>query len=302
MKKIIAITCFLFAAQSLLAQLNLTLALSGRPPATLTEWGNRKDVLTLIIGPAQSVSVDVKIKTTIKTLDGTVVGATNLNTAKIFTPQPGASIILNSLDVLPLENVVFTGKYQSTLVKTGKLPADNYMLCVQLVRATDYAPASAEVCKTFYLAAYQLPILTQPANEDILNAKLAQTAITFRWAPVVPTSPTPVTYRIRVFEILENQHDVQALRSNQPLLDKNVIGTTQFIWQPQISMMPYAGEENKPDSSNKKIPGKKFIWTIQTLDNLGQPLNPTDGNGESLSEPKVFYVAEKNKGIKSPGE
>ena len=109
----------------------------------------------------------------------------------------------------------------------------------------------------------------------------------------MPASPTPVTYRIRVFEILENQHDVQALRSNQPLLDKNIIGTTQFIWQPQISMMPYTGEENKPDSSNKKIPAKKFIWTIQTLDNLGQPLNPTDGNGESLSEPKVFYVAEK---------
>jgi len=295
MKKIITILFLLFATQSLLAQLNLTLALSGRPPATLTEWGNRKDVLTLIISPAQSQVADVKIKTTIKTLDGTVVGATNLNTAKIFTPQPGASIILNSLDVLPLENVIFNGKYQSTLVKTGKLPADNYMLCVQLVRAIDYAPASAEVCKTFYLAAYQLPILTQPVNEDVLNIKLAQTAITFRWTPVVPASPTPVTYHIRVFEILENQHDVQALRSNQPLLDKNIVGTTQFIWQPQISMMPYSNEENKfADSTKKdKMSGKKFIWTIQTLDNLGQPLNQTDGNGESMSEPKVFYVAEK---------
>jgi hypothetical protein len=294
MKQLITILFLLFATQSLLAQINLTLSLSGRPPANLTEWGNRKDVLTLIISPAQSQVADVKIKTTIKTLDGTVVGATNLNTAKIFTLQQGTSTILNSLDVLPLENVIFNGKYQSAVVKTGKLPADNYMLCVQLVRATDYAPASAEVCKTFYLAAYQLPILTQPANEDVLNAKLAQTVITFRWTPVVPASPTPVTYRIRVFEILENQHDVQALRSNQPLLDKNIVGTTQFIWQPQISMMPYIGEENKPDSSNKnKIIGKKFIWTIQTLDNLGQPLNQTDGNGESLSEPKVFYVAEK---------
>jgi len=293
MKKLITILCLLFAAQSLLAQLNVNLSLSGRPPANLTEWGNRKDVLTLIIGPAQSVSLDVKIKTTIKTLDGTIVGATNLNTAKIFTPQPGASIILNALDVLPLENVVFTGKYQSTLIKTGKLPADNYMLCVQLVRATDYAPASAEVCKTFYLAAYQLPILTQPADGQELNSKIAQSTITFRWTPVVPAATTPVTYRIRVFEILENQHDVQALRSNQPLLDKNIVGATQFIWQPQISMMPYTGEENKPDSSIKKVPGKKFIWTIQTLDNLGQPLNPTDGNGESLSEPKVFYVADK---------
>jgi hypothetical protein len=295
MKRLLTIICLLFSATLLKAQINVNLTLSGRPPATLIEWGNRKDVLTLIIGPAQSQFADVKIKTTIKTLDGTVIGASNLNSTKIFTPLPGTAVILNALDVVPLENIVFTGKYQSALLKTGKLPANNYMLCVQLVRATDFAPASAEVCKTFYVAAYQLPILTQPSNEQELNAKLAQTAITFRWTPVVPSSPTPVTYRLRVFEILENQHDVQTLRSNQPLLDKNIIGTTQFIWQPQISMMPYTGEENKPaDSLHKnKVPGKKFIWTVQTLDNLGQPLNPTDGNGESLSEPKVFFVVDK---------
>jgi len=290
MKQLITILCFLLATQSLLAQLNINLSLSGRPPATLTEWGNRKDVLTLIIGPAQSQLADVKIKTTIKTLDGSIIGSTNLNTAKSYTPQLGASTILNALDVLPLENIVFTGKYQSALIRSGKLPADNYMLCVQLVTVPDYKPASAEVCKTFYLAAYQLPILTQPVNEEQLNSKLAQTAITFRWTPVVPSSPTPVTYRIRVFEILENQHDVQALRSNQPLLDKNVIGTTQFIWQPQMSMMPYTTTDS---AQNNKVIGKKFIWTIQTLDNLGQPLNQTDGNGESLSEPKVFYVTDK---------
>jgi hypothetical protein len=294
MKKLITIISFLLATQSLLSQITLNLSLAGRPPATLSEWGNRKDILTLIVGPAQSAQADVKIKTTIKTLDGTIIGSTNLNTARIFTPRQGATTILYALDVLPLENIIFTGKYQSALVKTGKLPADNYMLCVQLLRATDYAPASAEVCKTFYLAAYQLPILTQPANDAKLNNKLAQTAITFRWTPVVPSSPTPVTYRLLVFEILENQHDMQALRSNQPLLDKNIIGATQFIWQPQISMLPYVGEENKKDTLTKgKVTGKKFIWAIQTLDNLGQPLNQTDGNGESLSEPKVFYVTEQ---------
>ena len=89
---------------------------------------------------------------------------------------------------------------------------------------------------------------------------------------------------------------MQALRSNQPLLDKNIVGTTQFIWQPQLSMMPYA---SAADSLNalQKI-GKKFIWIIQTLDNLGQPLNQTDGNGESMSEPKVFFVIDKNVGGK----
>ena len=193
--------------------------------------------------------------------------------------------------------MIFSGKYQSVLAKTGKLPADNYVLCVQLVRLPDYGPASNLVCKNFYLAAYQLPTLMMPANEQELNANIAQSAITFRWTPVVPTATTPVTYRLQVFEVLDNQHDVQALRSNQPLLDKNIVGTTQFIWSPQLSMMPTNTTENADADStktkeevNKKATAKKFIWTIQTLDNTGMPLNQTDGNGESRSEPLVFYV------------
>jgi hypothetical protein len=287
MKKIIAITGLLITTQFLFAQIDITLSLNGRPPARLTDWANRKDVLTLIMGGTQSVRVEVKIKTEIKTLDGTVIGTTNLNTAPTYTPRQGAPTILSAADALPLDNIIFTGKYQTALQRTGKLPADNYLLCVQLVRVPDYAPASTAVCKSFYLAAYQLPILMIPANEQELNASIAQTAITFRWTPLVPASTGPVTYHLRVFEILENQKDVQALRSNQPLLDKNIVGTTQFIWQPQLSMMTYVAADS---NATNKTAGKKFIWTIQTLDNLGQPINPTDGNGESLSEPHVFYV------------
>jgi hypothetical protein len=292
MKKIIAIVCFMITTQTLLSQININLTLAGRPPARLADWANRRDVLTLIMGSSQGLRVDVKIKTEIKTLDGTVIGTTDLNRAKIYTPLPGASTILNALDVLPLENIVFTGKHKAALQKTGKLPADNYMLCVQLLSLPDYKPASVQVCKPFYLAAYQLPTLMLPANEQELNRSIAQSAITFRWTPVVPAFTSPVTYRLLVFEILENQKDVQALRSNQPLLDKNIVGTTQFIWQPQLSMMPYTSAADSLNAAARKA--KKFTWTIQTLDNLGQPLNQTDGNGESMSEPKVFFVVDKN--------
>jgi len=293
-KKLILAIALLYSGY-LAAQIKVTMVLSGRPPANLAEWANRKDVLTFIMGESGGQRFEVKIKTEIKTLDGTVIGSTNLNTARSFSPLPAGSTILGALDVLPLDNLVFTGKYLSAMQKTGKLPADNYMLCVQLLRLPDYAPASDPVCKNFYLAAYQLPILMVPANEQELNAKVAQTAIIFRWTPVVPASTTPVTYHIQVFEILENQQDVQALRSNQPLLDKNIIGATQFIWQPQISMMPYSNEKDSISTIQGKVrdgntQGKKFIWTIQTLDNAGQPLNQTEGNGESRSEPHVFYV------------
>jgi hypothetical protein len=71
----------------------------------------------------------------------------------------------------------------------------------------------------------QLPTLMKPYNGKILDAKVAQTVITFRWTPLLPRSSTPVHYRVQVFEILDKQNPVQAMRSNMPLLDKEVNGT-----------------------------------------------------------------------------
>ena len=95
----------------------------------------------------------------------------------------------------------------------------------------------------------------------------------------------PVTYRVQVFEVLENQTPVQALRSNQPVLDQQVIAATQFIWRPQLGMAD-------PGNGSK---GLQFIWTIQSLDNSGNPITRTDGNGEGRSEPLIFYIGPKNK-------
>jgi hypothetical protein len=108
-------------------------------------------------------------------------------------------------------------------------------MCVTAVRPTDYTPLSPPECKTFYLASIQLPTLMKPYDGEVLDANIAQTAITFRWTPMVPKQPAPVTYRVQVFEVLENQNPVQAMRSNMPLLDQEVRGTTQYIWRPQMS-------------------------------------------------------------------
>ena len=296
-KKIFSLLLINFIVAGSFAQLNTNLILSTTPTAVLTEWANRKDVLTYIISSSAGQAVPVKIKTELKTSDGTVIGFTDLAKARIFTVG-GANIILNAIDVMPLEITVFTGKYQIALQKTGKLPADNYQLCVQLVTPTDYRPLSEIKCKFFYVASLQLPILMKPYNEEVLDAKIAQTAITFRWTPVVPRLTAPVTYRIQVFEVLQYQTPVQALRSNQPLLDREVRGTTQYIWRPQISMMEEIQDDAVTDSTvaKKQAAGKKFIWTIQSLDAAGLPAVQTDGNGEARSEPVIFYTGHsKNK-------
>ncbi len=287
MKKIIAAAIAIFIVATGLAQVKFNLIVNAQPPAQLSEWGNRREVLTLIVTTQGAPGLQYKIKTEIKTLDGTVIGSADLAKTPVFIPNPTGTTILVANDVMPLEYMVFTGKYKTSLERTGKLPADNYTICVQPVNIIDYAPLGEVICKNFYLATTQLPILMKPYNEEVIDSKKAQTAIIFRWTPVVPRSTSPVTYRIQVFEVLPTQSPVQALRSNQPLLDKEILAATQYIWQPQLQFLPY-------DNETTKLPA--FIWTIQSLDKDHNPVTQTDGNGEGRSEPIIFFVnPDKNK-------
>lgn len=333
MKKLflLAVTCCMALAVSAQQLFKLDMLLNATPPAQLTEWGNRREVLTLIVtGQPGLPPADVKIKTEIKLLDGTVVGTTDLARASTYNIAT-ATAIFTAVDVMPMDKMIFTGKYNSSMLRTGKLPSDNYTLCVQLVRPVDFAPASEQKCKGFYLASMQLPILTLPYNEQVLDAKAAQTAITFRWTALSPRTANPISYRLQIFEVLENQNPVQALRSNMPLLDQEVKGTTQYIWRPQLSFIwqqpgdvdgdgtfdkivkPTNPEGGKEDSTVQYAKRKKwntelyveggkikrnsqsFVWTVQTLDDKGLPVTQTDGSGEGRSEPIIFYVGNPGK-------
>ena len=238
MKKIFLTTAAIIFTTICMAQVKFNLIVNAQPPAQLSEWGNRREVLMVMVTAQGAIGAQYKVKTEIKLFDGTVIGSADLAKAPVFTPNPPpGTTILTANDVMPLEFMVFTGKYKTSLQRTGKLPADNYTICVQPVQPTDYRPMGEVQCKNFYLATTQLPILMKPYNEEILDGKKAQTAIIFRWTPVIPTQTSPVTYRIQVFVVLPTQSPVQALRSNQPLLDKEILAATQYIWQPQLSFI-----------------------------------------------------------------
>lgn len=279
------------------SQIRPTFFLNPTPPPNINEWGVRKEVLQLIVPPGPGLALQFKIKTEIKSSDGSMVATTDLARAQTYSLQ-STVLILTAVDVIPLEFMIFSGKYKTSLDRTGKLPSDNYTMCVTLVRPQDYTPVSQPVCQPFYMAAIQLPVLMKPYNEEILDGQQAQTAITFRWTPVVPRLAS-VTYRLQVFEILDYQTPVQALRANQPLLDQELTNITQYIWRPQLNFTKGGditdGQKNINTSEAGLGSGKggkammRFVWTIQTLDQ-GNPIIRTDGSGEARSEPLMFYV------------
>ncbi len=277
MKKYICLHVFLILALTANTQVNTTLNIQSAPTPVLSEWAGKNAIVTFIVTKTDSLPQQAIFKTEIKLIDGTVIGVTDITKATPVLLSRGTRVYF-SKDVMPLEIMIFAGKYKTTLDRTGKLPADNYQYCVQLIGPATFQPLASAKCKNFMLAALQLPVLVMPANNAFLNKLTAQTAITFRWTPLIPRSQIPPIYRLQVFEVLANQQPVQALRSNQPLLDVSVKAITQYIWQPRLAF-------NATDS----LP-VTFIWTLQTLDDSGLPVVQTDGNGESRSEPFIFSI------------
>jgi hypothetical protein len=258
-------------------QLGTTLSVS-KLSATLNEW-NRAGMITYIVDQQSIDPKQVVIKAEIKTTDGTVVATKDLTKAQVFTLAKGSHVFFGK-DVVPMEIMMFTGSYRSTLEKTGKLPAGTYQLEVRLVEPGTFVPLSPLQIRVFTLMAPQLPYLMKPVNNDTLDARQSETAIIFRWTNLAPATMGLPFYRLQVFEILPDQQPMQALRGNQPVLDQLLKGQTQFIWRPQMSF-------------TTDTVGNRFIWTIQTLDAQGQPYVLSSSNGESRSEPSMFFIRPK---------
>ncbi|MFZ1784974.1 MAG: hypothetical protein WAU23_07190 [Ferruginibacter sp.] len=278
MKKITTLILTFFVFQITNAQVNINLVMNPRPVANISDWAARRDVLTLIATPgAVGGAGNVKINTTIKTADGTTVATTDMLRAPLKTLVPGSTTIFYAVDVVNTQVMVFSSSFQNKINRTGKLPAGSYQIIVRLDSADLPIPASNTQTRTFFLSATQLPVLIMPANETVLPAAAAQTAITFRWTPVIPRPTEAVRYHVQVFEVLADQTPMQALRSNQPLLDQEVVGLTQYIWRPQLSFANGADH--------------KFIWTIQSFDFTNNIITGEVPNGEGRSEVNVFTVS-----------
>jgi hypothetical protein len=264
------------------AQFETQLNVSPRPTALLSTWSNRPEIVNYLVTNQQGIRIPVKLRVTFKDAGGEAIGTTdfNLSASRIFATGFN---LLTAKDVVQLQSLRFTGSTAQAINQTGRLPQGSYLLSVQIVEASTLAPLSVEQTRPFLVSSYQLPILMQPMQDQVLQPTIAQQVITFRWTPLSP-QPTQqrISYQLQVWEVQDAQTPMQAFRSNQPLLNQAVVGVTQYIWQPRLHM---------GDSAQHR----QFVWTIQTLDTDGLGIN--NGVGDGRSEPAWFSVGSlKNNG------
>jgi len=112
------------------------------------------------------------------------------------------------------------------------------------------------------------PTLLAPILDAIIPR---DSDVEFRWTPVIPKPSNPVTYRIKVWQLMEGQNGPQALKVNQPIITKDVDNLTQIVVNKLITS-PCA----PPNTCS-------FIWNVQALGREGKPIGGNNGTSESFS-------------------
>jgi hypothetical protein len=104
-----------------------------------------------------------------------------------------------------------------------------------------------------------------PINGKYIPANEASAGITFRWTPIVP-KPQSITYRLKVWQLMQGQNSTEAMRTNQPIVTKDVDNVTETVVQGI-----YTGPCKPPYLCD-------FVWAVQAIDQKGAVMcesNPT---------------------------
>jgi hypothetical protein len=86
---------------------------------------------------------------------------------------------------------------------------------------------------------------------------------------LVPKPKEPVTYRLKVWQLMQGQNGLQAMKSNTPIIVKEVQNITQATVTGVITgpcRPPYLCD---------------FIWQVQALNKDDKPMGRNNGNSEA---------------------
>ena len=259
-------------------------------PAIVDNWNSIPGSLLLVAQKGPTVRLEgVRLVLQIK-INGTIFCGNNVASG------------------LPVDN--FTTRTFNASELTGilsgchDLKEGNYMLCAQFFNI-DKVAISDEVCKPFSVESpkeidYTPPTLITPESGKSYTEAELQRPVMFRWTPLVPKPKEQVTYRLRVWQLMQGQNGLQAIRSNQPIISKDIENITQavvtgiitgpckppylcdFIWNVQA-----VNKERKPMGRNEGT-SEPYTFTVKAQEDIKPPVNtsPENNNSFSLDEAK----------------
>jgi len=250
------------SAYSQLQQIKIvSFTVKNQLPAVIDNWGNTPGSLLLVAQLPPNVQVrGIRLMVQIK---------------------GGGAIICSNNSAGGMQVDEFTtrtfsaNELTSTLQGCHDLKEGSYSICVQFYNV-DRVAISNEVCKEFSVEApreieYNPPTLINPENGKVFTEAELSRPVTFRWTPVVPKPQQAVTYRLKVWQLMQGQSSTEAMRSNQPIVTKDVDNITQAV----VNGI-YTGPCRPPYLCD-------YVWQVQSLTREGKPVGKNEGKSESYT-------------------
>ncbi len=238
-------------------------------PADVNSWMSTQAALILV---AQ------KVPSTIPMREPRLVVQIRSGGAVICGNNAATSRPIDPFDVRTFNTADLTG----FLTNCHELKEGTYTICAQFFNV-DKIAISREVCKEFRVEAtketdYAPPTLITPENGKSFLKKDMLKPVMFRWTSPVPKPIDRVTYRLRVWQLMQGQNGTQAMRANQPIINKDVDNITQAV----VANL-YTGPCKPPYLCD-------FIWSVQAVNREGKPI----GRNNGTSEPYTFKILDDN--------
>jgi hypothetical protein len=233
-------------------------------PAVIDSWNSTPGSLLLVAQMLPGVRIDgIRLVVQIKA-NGAIICGNNSTGGMLVDNFTTRTFSANEL----------TG----ALIACKELKEGSYSICVQFFDG-GRKEVSNEICKQFTVETpkatdYAPPTLISPENDKEFTEAELQRPVMFRWTPLIPKPQEPVTYRLRVWQLMQGQNGTQAMRTSQPIITKEVDNLTQTA----VTGI-YTGPCKPPYMCD-------FIWNVQALNREGKPI----GRNEGTSEPWTFKV------------
>jgi hypothetical protein len=250
------------SAYSQLQQIKIvSFTVKNQLPAVIDNWGNTPGSLLLVAQLPPNVSVKgIRLMVQIKGGGAIICGNNSAGGMQVdeFTTRTFSA-----------------NELTSTLQGCHDLKEGSYSICVQFYNV-DRVAISNEVCKEFSVEAprdieYNPPTLINPENGKVFTEAELSRPVTFRWTPLVPKPQQAVTYRLKVWQLMQGQSSTEAMRTNQPIVTKDVDNITQAV----VNGI-YTGPCRPPYLCD-------YVWQVQALTREGKPMGKNEGKSDSYT-------------------
>ncbi len=237
---------------------NSTLVIAPNPSSVLSDWQRDPRILSFTVTYTGKSEATVTFKGTLSSVRFGAIGDVHGNTMQ-FPAGPTTRIFRNT-EVLSIQESHLSGKIVGIVKQTGRLPEDEYTLCIAVLNAL--GAQLTQACATFGISLGSQPQLVYPLNKD--TVRIISPA--FQWTPVLKTPSLPtVRYAFRLCEILPGQTPEKALTANPPQFEHLVSGAAMLLYPPDALPLQK---------------GKSYVWQIQAVDANGLPATVNEGRSE----------------------